>query len=150
MLDANVLIAGSVWPRFPYEILRHAIAGDFQLVLSPLVLAEAHKHIQAAFPDTAPRLREVLELSSFEAVDDPSADQVAASTNLMRDVADIPIALAAINANVDYFVSSDKDFTDSNESIHQHLKVVLPGRFLREQMGWTSERLEAIRSRTWK
>ena len=68
----------------------------------------------------------------------------------MRDVNDIPIALAAINAQVDYLVSSDKDLTDPNEPVHQYLKVLLPGSFLRAEMGWTSEGLEAIRSRTWK
>jgi predicted nucleic acid-binding protein len=35
MVDANILIAGVVWPRFPYEVLRHALKGDCQLILSP-------------------------------------------------------------------------------------------------------------------
>jgi predicted nucleic acid-binding protein len=34
MVDANILIAGSVWPRWPYEVLQHALRGDFGLVLS--------------------------------------------------------------------------------------------------------------------
>jgi len=31
-LDANVLLAGIVFPRWPWEILRHALRGDLQLV----------------------------------------------------------------------------------------------------------------------
>ena len=37
MLDATVLIAGSVWPRWSYEVIQHALQGDFQLILAPLV-----------------------------------------------------------------------------------------------------------------
>ena len=29
MVDANILIAGSVWPRWPFKVLQHAIRGDF-------------------------------------------------------------------------------------------------------------------------
>lgn len=29
MVDANVLIAGTAWPRFSYEVLSHAAQGDF-------------------------------------------------------------------------------------------------------------------------
>lgn len=51
MVDANVLISGTGWPRFAYEILQHAIAGDFQLVLSPFVIDEARRHITRLFPE---------------------------------------------------------------------------------------------------
>lgn len=33
-VDTNVLIAGFGWPRWPYEVIQHAIVGDYQLVLS--------------------------------------------------------------------------------------------------------------------
>jgi hypothetical protein len=47
-------------------------------------------------------------------------------------------------------VTTDKDFTDpSNVELHRRLKVVLPAVFLRDYMGWTSEALEAIRTRSW-
>jgi predicted nucleic acid-binding protein len=41
MVDANVLFAGTLWPRFPYEVLRHAVLGDYQLVLSSRIIDEA-------------------------------------------------------------------------------------------------------------
>jgi predicted nucleic acid-binding protein len=47
MVDANILIAGSVWPRWPYEVLQHALRGDFQLVLSDYILQQALIHIRA-------------------------------------------------------------------------------------------------------
>jgi hypothetical protein len=60
--------------------------------------------------------------------------------------------VTAINAEVDYFVSEDKDFTDGDQTtakLHQRLTVMLSGTFLRHVMGWTGEELEAIRNRTW-
>lgn len=150
MVDANVLIAGTVWPRWPYEVLRHAIAGDFQLVLSSVVIEEAQRRITLSFPDTASRFADVLALSSYEAVPTPTDEEIAARPGLVRDAKDIHVALSAMNAHVDYLISSDKDLTAPNEPIHQHLKILLPGTFLRVHLGWTSEQLEAIRNRTWK
>lgn len=34
--------------------------------------------------------------------------------------------------------------------LRQKLTVLLSGTFLREVMGWSSERLESIRHRSWK
>ena len=50
-VDANVLIAGTVFPRWPHEILMHALAGDFTLVLSPIVIREARRRIRREFPE---------------------------------------------------------------------------------------------------
>ena len=44
MVDANVLFAGLVWPRWSYEVLRHAANGDFHMILVPQVIAEARKN----------------------------------------------------------------------------------------------------------
>ncbi len=149
MVDANVLVAGVGWPRFPYEVLRHAVAGDFQLVLSPYVVDEARKHITRLFPEMLAQFEKVLLESSYEKFATPSSEELAQHPDLVRDKKDIPVALAAINAQVDYLVSTDKDLTDPDAPVHQYLKVLLPAKFLREHMGWTSERLEQIRNRKW-
>jgi hypothetical protein len=54
---------------------------------------------------------------------------------------------------VDCLITTDKDFTDhtaENEPLHQQLRIRLPGTFLREDMGWTSDQLEALRGREWE
>ena len=150
MLDANVLIAGLGWPRFPYEALRHIVAGDVQLVLSSFIIDEARTHITRLFPDFLYPDDEFLQASGYEEIASPSKEEVALHQGLVRDSADIPVALSAIQAQVDYLITQDKDFTDPNERLHQQLKLILPGTFLREHMGWSSEQLETIRSRTWK
>jgi predicted nucleic acid-binding protein len=149
MVDANVLVAGIGWPRFPYEVLRHAVKGDFQLVLSPFVIDEARTHILKLLPNMAEQFDSFLEESNYEEIPSPSEEELSEHSALSRDVKDIPVALAAIHAQVDFLISQDKDLTEPDEPVHQYLKVLLPGTFLRQYLNWTSEKLEAIRKRTW-
>jgi predicted nucleic acid-binding protein len=152
MVDTTVLLAGTVWPRWPYEVLQHALRGDFELVLSRTVIQEALRKFGEKFPAYTQDFNAFLEECGYEEIPEPSSQAVLASRDLMRDITDIPIAVAAITAAVDYFVSEDKDFTDRDQTtakLHQRLTVMLSGTFLRHVMGWTGEELEAIRNRTW-
>lgn len=153
MVDANILIAGTGWPRFPYEVLQHAVQGDFILVLSALVIEEARLHIQRLIPEMAEGFEVFLRESDYEEVAAPTAEQVTANIRVVRDPKDVPVALAAIHAQVDCLMTQDKDFTDQDDStaeLHRRLNIMLPGTFLREYMGWTSEALEVVRTRTWQ
>lgn len=153
-LDANILLAGTGFPRWSYELLQHAVNDDFQMVLSPLVIQEVRRHLQKKerFQKYLPFFEAFLQRVNYQLVPDPSQAEVEANLDLIRDVNDVPIALAAINAKVDYLISEDKDLTTQDEStaeLRRHVKVMLSGTFLREVMGWTSEALEAIRHRQW-
>jgi putative PIN family toxin of toxin-antitoxin system len=145
MLDANVLVAGTIWPRFPGQVLNHAVLGDFRLVLTEYVLEEARRHITRLRPDKLANFEGVLERVNFEIVEEPGQAEIDENSHLVRDLNDVPIVLAAINAKVDFFVSQDKDITDPTQPVHEKLKIILPGTFLREHMGWTSEELEQVR-----
>ncbi len=150
--DANILFSGAAFPRWSYEVLRHATADDFKLVLCPLVINQARKNLQRRFPQHVENLERLLHLTDCELVSDPAPEEIEANQNLVRDLSDVAVALAAIAAKVDYFISEDKDFTvrdKTTEEVRRHLKIRLAGAFLREVMGWTSEELEEIRHRTW-
>ena len=70
----------------------------------------------------------------------------------MRDITDVPVALAAIEAGVDCLVSEDKDLTVRDETtveLRRRVPIYLSGTFLREMMGWSTEQLEAVRGRKW-
>jgi predicted nucleic acid-binding protein len=152
MVDTTVLLAGTVWPRWPYEVLQHALRGDFYLVLSRTVLQEAVRKFAEKFPAYTQDFEDFLEKCGYTEIPEPSSQAVLAHRDLMRDITDIPIAVAAINAGVDFFVSEDKDFTARDQTtakLHQELAVMLSGTFLRHMMGWTGEELETIRNRTW-
>lgn len=153
MVDANILIAGSIWPRWPYEVLQHALHGDFILVLSGYVIEQARMHIQRRFPAYKEAFEVLLQTCPHELVADPDREQVSQYQNLVRDLTDVPVALAAINAGVDFLVSEDKDLSIQDHTtaqLRQALKVMISGTFLREVMGWKSQELENIRRRNWE
>ena len=110
-LDANVLLAGSAFPRWPYEVLEHAADGDFQPILSPLVIKQARKHLQKRFPEHLSRFEEFIQETEYELAPDPSSEEIEANKSLIRDLSDVSVALAAINVKAEYLVSEDKDFT---------------------------------------
>lgn len=150
--DANVLFAGIAFPRWPREVLRHAVSGDFKLVLCPLVIEEARRNLQKRYPEYLGRFEDFLEVVDYELVSDPTSEEIEANQNLVRDLSDVAIALSAIAARVNYLISADKDLTtqdETTEELRRHIKVLLSGTFLREVMGWTSEELESIRNRKW-
>jgi putative PIN family toxin of toxin-antitoxin system len=152
MVDTNILVAGSGWPRFPYEVLQRAASGDYQLVLSAEIIQEARTSLSDIAPSRLTQLEDILTASQYEEVPTPTNEEIAAHARLVRDLKDVHVALAAINSRVDYLVSQDKDLTaqdETTEELRQRLNVLLPGAFLRQHMGWTSEALEAIRRRTW-
>ena len=152
LTDANVLFAGTAFPRWPREVLRHAAAGDYKLVLCPLVVNQARRNLQKRFPEYLDRFEEFLQVVDYELVSDPTPEDIEANRNLVRDLSDVAIALAAIVAKADYLVSEDKDLTVQDETtaeLRRHVKVVVSGTFLREVMGWTSKQLEAICHRKW-
>ena len=151
-LDASILIHGVTFPRFPYEVLRHAARGDFVAILSPLVVRSAYFYVARLFPEHVTDLEVLLGVMSYELAPDQPLKEMAAHARLVRDPKDVPVALAAIRAGAGYLVSTDWDFTDEDETtaeLRRHIRPVKVGAFLREVMGWTSEELTAIERRRW-
>jgi predicted nucleic acid-binding protein len=153
MLDTTVLVAGSGWPRWPYEVLTAGLRGQIQIVLCPYILVQARRIIVRRFPEHLSRFEVFIAHAPIEVVPDPTSDEVAAHADLLRDATDVPIALAAIDAGVDYLVSEDKDLTvqdATTEHLRAKLTVRLPGTFLRQVLGWSSDELEQVRGRRWE
>ena len=152
-IDANVLITGIVWPRWAYEVLQHALRGDFILVLSAIVMAEARNRIVTTFPEFLAEFEFLLANLTYELAPVPTREDVAANTSLVRQLKDVPIALSIMGAAVDYFVTYDRDFTDPGETTRAVRNaipgIILPPVFLRDVLGWSSADLEAIRRREW-
>lgn len=152
MADANVLIAGILFPRWFHEFLRHALRGDFRLVLSAQILREARERMSRGTPAQRQALEQFLSDCDYEMAPDPGREEVAENAGLVRDPKDVPIVLSAINAGVDFLVSNDKDLTARDETattLHKRIQPIIVGRFLKEVMGWDSDDLEQIRKRNW-
>lgn len=152
-LDSNVFIAGLTYPRWPYEILKYGEMEKIKIILCPIVIEEVKTRMGIIFPKYLDDVNYFIANGKYKIVPNPSKNEVQKHHNLVRDKKDIPIALAAIKAKVDYLVSSDKDLTaqdQTTEELRKYLHPLLPGTFLKEVMGWTSEDLEAIRHRKWQ
>jgi len=150
-VDATVLFAGIGWPRWSYQVLRHAAQGDFELVLIPLVIEQARRNLQAKLPAFVDSFDAWLSHIPCEIAPDPKPEAVAAHLDLVRDVEDVPLAVAVLEAHVDYLVSEDKDLTEESATreLRKHVTIMRPVIFLREVMGWSSQDLEDIRKRNW-
>ena len=154
-VDANVLIRGITFPRYPYEILRLAAQHKIILVISPSVLADARYYLTTLFPDHLSKLDGLLSTAAVEIVAEPSRDEVYVHRHLVRDIEDVPVVLAAAKAQADYLVSTETDLTDTNPStdaLRQFLapgKVLKVGAFLNQVMHWSHEALAAIDHRHW-
>ena len=152
MADSNVIIAGVLKPRWFHAFLRHALIGDFRLVLAPQTVREVLRWGERKGGARQEALKAFLASVDFELAPDATPEEVEAHRNAIRDDTDIPILVAAIRAEVDYLVTNDKDFHDeaTRAFLAQHgVTVMLVGTFLREVMGWRSEDLERIRHREW-
>lgn len=150
MVDAGVLVAGVGWPGFLHEILQHAVAGDFQLVLSPFVLEEAYACALRLCPAQIRQFDVLLQTIEKEIVPMPTLSELASAPRLTRDPIDLPLVMAAIKAQVDWFISVDRSLSEPTILLHRYLKVVSPATFLRQSMGWSRDDLLRIRDRTWK
>jgi predicted nucleic acid-binding protein len=150
-LDANILIAGVRLPRWPYEVMRAAVSGSFDLVLPEQVVIEARRHLQGDAHRAA--LEAFLAGATYDEVTMPPARLVFENRDLVRSEKDVPIALALLDGEADIFVTNDRDFTDPGataERFQRRVRVMLAAVFLRDVLGWSPEALEAVRGRSWE
>ena len=138
MPDANILIAAFLHPRSSYALFEAARAGRVTLALCPYVIKEARRMISRAFPRRLEEFDRFLAETPHVMLPDAAPDEIARNAGLVSDPADIPVALAALAAGVQYLVTSDRRFRDDLRWImgpDPPLKVVTPGEFLREALG---------------
>jgi uncharacterized protein len=155
-VDANILIRGITFPRYPYEILRLAARHTIVLVMSPSVLADARRYLTLLFPEHLPKLDGFLATALTETIADPAPEEVVNHRDLVRDFKDVPVVMAAAAAGVEFLVSTDTDLTDldqSTELLRQFVapgRVMRPGAFLSDIIGWSHHDLDAISRRDWR
>jgi hypothetical protein len=97
------------------------------------VIDEAREHIREIDPNQLNRFDRFLDDCLLELIDNPSKQQVEQNRDLVWDETDVPVALTAINAGVDYFVTYDRDFTDGARGRSRPI-ILLPPVFLRDEL----------------
>lgn len=152
-LDASILIKAASFPRLPFEIVRLGMRGEVGIVLSPLVIGSAAHHVESKYPDQLELLRRVLHRLQHELVADPGPERVAAERDLCRDESDVPVALAAIDAGVDYLVTTDRDLTVLDQTtarLRERVQVITPLALVRYVLKWPEAQIQARIHRQWR
>lgn len=111
VIDTNVLVSGILKDRDPERVLLFAAGRpDVEWIVSPEILAEYNEVLgRDKFrlpPEILHRWRKVF--TSFTTLVYPTL-----SLHFPPDQKDAKFLICAISANVDYFVTGDRDFTEA-------------------------------------
>lgn len=132
VLDCNVVVSGLIRAdRPPAKVLHALIQGDFDPVLSPLILQEYRRVLRdpkvrryiPLSPDGIEALLAGLALAAFWV-----EDQSVQAPIVIEDPSDDIYLLAASDAGADYVVSGDRHLLALRR--HEDIPIVTPRDFL--------------------
>ena len=109
MFDTNILISAGVFAGKRLTKLAVQISDEHTVVLSSRIVDELWAVIKQKFPERAPILEAFLKHLSFEMAYTPKEIDPDIFPKI-RDPKDYPILASAIIADVDVFITGDKDF----------------------------------------
>ncbi|MDO9084967.1 MAG: putative toxin-antitoxin system toxin component, PIN family [Anaerolineaceae bacterium] len=126
MLDTNVLISLFVFKGKKFEDLFIKVCFQHTLVLSSYIIDELYEVVEKKFPGKSEFLNTFLSRIPFEQVHMPE-DKPDHNLFIIRDDNDDKVLYSAIIADVDIFITGDKDFIDV---VLQKPKILTPTQFL--------------------
>jgi putative PIN family toxin of toxin-antitoxin system len=109
MLDTNILISAGLFAGKRTSNLTLRIADEYSLVLSSRIIDELRTVMEIKFPDKKSVLERFLMRLSYEIAYTPTEIDPDIYPKI-RDKKDYPILASAIIADVDVFITGDKDF----------------------------------------
>ena len=127
-IDTNILVSSILYPNsVPFLVCSKATKSPFAMYTSDYCINELHNVIVNKFPS------KLLELNVFLYVFLPhinvikTSDKELEEERLIRDIDDRKVYRGAFEANVDIFVTGDKDLL---EAPIQYPKIIKPKDFL--------------------
>lgn len=111
MLDTNIWISLFVFKGRRFEELIFKICLQHTLVMSSNILNELFEVIERKFPGQSDSLEKFLSQIPFETVITSNQANLESDISI-RDENDERILISAIDANVDIFITGDKDFLE--------------------------------------
>ncbi len=126
MLDTNIIISAIVFKSEQMNRITKLLSEKYSLVLCSSIIDELHEVVNSKFSDKVNDLEKLLLELPFEFVYTP---QTLPKHNLftIRDADDEKILYSAILADVDVFVTGDKDYDDVDI---EHPEILSPAEFL--------------------
>jgi len=141
-LDSSALFAGIASATGAARVLLLLAESDHIIVtICEQVVTETERAIARKAPQALNDLRQAILASKARILRDPSLEDVMAHLNLISHPADVPILLAAMQAQVDYLVTLNrKHFMDDPDVAQQAgLRIGTPG----EALNWVREQISA-------
>lgn len=108
VLDTNVSVSAYGFGGKPADVMRAAIEGEFELVTSPVILAEVAEKLEAVLGfDRARTVAVIRQIARLSTIVRPRVQ-----LRVVADDADNRILEAATEANADFIVSGDRHLLD--------------------------------------
>lgn len=129
-LDTNVVVSG-LYSQVgaPASILRLGLAGKVQIVISQLVADEAVAAAADKLPSVLADLHHWLHSGDLEFAPDPSLKAVE-TIRPPVNWDDAPIVAAALNADVQYFVTGDRRLLAELKGMNLPFAALTPRQFI--------------------
>lgn len=139
-LDSSALFSGIASSEGAARVL--LILGEtqqIQLVISDQVIAETERAVARKIPSALSAVRQAIHSTRAIIQNNPSPEDVQAHPDWMKDPTDIPILLAAMQAEVDFLVTLNRKhfIDDANVIQHSGLRIGTPG----DALNWLRGRL---------
>lgn len=111
MVDANVLLSALVFRSANMlRVIEHASSGDNVLALSTWVIGEVRRVVSRKWPSRTASLEALLLAIRYELVQTPPNDEIEWGLFEIRNPMDYPVLYSAVFADIDVFVTDDRDF----------------------------------------
>ncbi|GAP13369.1 predicted nucleic-acid-binding protein, contains PIN domain [Longilinea arvoryzae] len=107
-LDSSALIAGIVSAQGAARVLLLLAENEkIELWVSEQVIAEVERNLARKAPRALPVAREMILRANIQILHDPKPADVRSHMDWINHAADVPILVAAANAQVDFLVTLD-------------------------------------------
>ena len=127
-VDASVIFAAS-YSRTgsSRELLRQAIQGQVELVVSQHVLKETERNLAHKAPEALAALRTFLDTVPIQMVANPTPEELQQAATYIH-IKDAPVVAAAAKAQADYLATWDRRhfIEDPGVAIKSGLRIVTP------------------------
>ena len=139
-LDSSVLIAGIISSQGASRAL--LLLGENEkivIAVSEQVIAEVERNIARKVPKALPFAREILTRINMRIFHDPSVETVQQHLDWIQHVVDVPILVAAAQAEVDFLVTlNTRHFIDDPKVAEvSGLRIGTPG----DALAWVRDQL---------
>jgi putative PIN family toxin of toxin-antitoxin system len=113
MLDTNVIISAALFPNERMNRFLDVLSHDHQLFLCSYCLEELERVVRIKWKPRLKHIELFLQKLQYTLIHTPSVN-ILDTVIVIRDEKDYPVIVSAIIADVDVFITGDKDFGGLN------------------------------------